>query len=88
MQKDQEILVETELFTAVSAFHDADDKKKREKYVKEYTLEFCKKYNIDPMEAVGKLKDMFEDRRNKTMFKYEHYKDDSLDKIILDEEEK
>ena len=87
MEKKQEILVETELYTAVSAFHDLDNKKEREIYVKDYTLEFCKRYGIDPIEAVGKLKEMFEDRRKNSKFKYEHYRKDALDKIVLDERE-
>lgn len=87
MDKNKIVLVEVELFRAISAFHECDSKKKREFYVQEYFHEFCKKYDIDELEAIDILDNIFEDRRKNTVFEYEHYKD-GLGKIIFPEQEK
>ena len=88
MDKREEVLIEGDLFDALRAFHDLDDREKRNQYVKEYVLEFCSNNNIDPREAIDKLIIMFEDRRKSTIYKYEHYKNDPLDKIVFDDNEK
>lgn len=85
MRNDQLLLVENDLINAVRAFHDLDDKEKRETYVREYTLEFCQKNGIDVKEAIAVMNKYFEGRRNDdTPFNYDHYKGKkTLEKIIL-----
>ena len=88
MTTEQLLLTENVLINAVKAFHDLDDKKKREQYVREYTLEFCEKNKIDPKEAIAVLNQYFERRRkDDTMYNFEHYKGKkTLERIILSEE--
>ncbi len=88
MTTEQLLLTENVLIDAVKAFHDLDDKKKREQYVREYTLEFCEKNKIDPKEAIAVLNKYFERRRkDDTMYNFEHYKGKkTLERIILSEE--
>ena len=88
MTTEQLLLTENVLIDAVKAFHDLDDKKKREQYVREYTLEFCKENKIDPKEAIAVLNQYFERRRqDDTMYNFEHYKGKkTLERIILSEE--
>ena len=75
MTREQLLLTENVLIDAIKAFHDLDDKKTRETYVREYTLKFCKDNNIDPREAIDVLNAYFERRRkDDTMFNFEHYK--------------
>ena len=85
MTREQLLLTENVLIDAVRAFHDLDDKEKRETYVREYTLKFCKENGIDPKEAISVLTSYFEKRRkDDTMFNFEHYKGKkTLEKIIL-----
>lgn len=85
MKHEDSILVENILYNAISTFHDCDDKEKRNKYIKEFTLNFCQEHGLNPSEVVGKLKEMFEHQRNSTPHKFPHYKDNSLDDIILGE---
>lgn len=87
--EENQILIETELFDVLRAFHDLDDKEKRNQYVKEYTIEFCTKNNLDISKTIDKLKELFErKRRMNKMFPYEHYEGNNLSKIILEDEEK
>ena len=88
MTTEQLLLTENVLINAVKAFHDLDDKKKREQYVREYTLEFCEENKIDPKEAIAVLNQYFERRRkDDTMYNFEHYKGKkTLERIILSEE--
>ena len=60
MKHEDSILVENILYNAISTFHDCDDKEKRNKYIKEFTLNFCQEHGLNPSEVVGKLKEMFE----------------------------
>lgn len=85
MTNEQLLLTENVLIDAVRAFHDLDNKQKREEYVREFTLDFCKKNNIDPKEAIDVLNKYFERRRkDDTPFNFEHYKGKkTLEKIIL-----
>ena len=82
MTDEQRLLVESKLFDAMRAFHDLDDKEKREKYAKEYFNEFCIEANVDPEEAYAILEEMFEHKRKTTQFKYDYYKD--LRSILFD----
>ena len=84
MDIEKKILIENVLFDAISAFlHDCDDKEKREKYIKEYTIRFCDVYNLNPVEVIEILKGIIE-RQKKTGFRpFPHYEKDTLDKIIL-----
>ncbi len=75
MTDSEKILVENELVRAIATFHDCDDKEKRERYVREYFLEFCEKHNINQDEALEEIEKFLEDRRENSIFKYEHYKD-------------
>lgn len=81
MTNEQKLLVEAVLFNAVRTFHDCDDKEKREKYTREYTIEFCEKHGVDIKEAIDYMTEMFKERRKNSQFKYEHYQ--NLEKIIL-----
>lgn len=83
MDRNQELLIELDLFEAIGVFHECDDKEERERNIKEYTLTFCKKYNIDPFEAIDKLTDYFKAKREQTPFKYGHYRDNELKRIIF-----
>ncbi len=85
MTDEQRLLVETRLFDARRAFHDLDDKEKRETYAKEYFNEFCAESHIDPEEAYSILEEMFDNKRKTTQFKYGHYKD--LRSILFDKKE-
>ena len=49
MDKNKIVLVEVELFRAISAFHECNSKKKREFYIQKYFHDFCKKYDIDEL---------------------------------------
>lgn len=88
MTNEQLLLTENILINAVKAFHDLDDKQKREEYVREFTLNFCKENKIDPKEAIDVLNKYFESRRkDDTPFNFEHYKGKkTLEKIILSDE--
>ena len=77
---DIDLLIEANLLSQMCAFHDLDDKKKREQYAKEYFTEFCEKTKIDPEYALKKLEDYLKHKRKHTPFKYEHYR--NLRKIL------
>ena len=81
MDDRKKVLVEGELYAAITAFHDCDDKKRREEFVKEYTLKFCKKYNIDVEEALDLVINMINQRRKNSDYQYEQYKD--LKKLVI-----
>ncbi len=70
-----DLLIEANLLSQMCAFHDVDDKKKREEYAREYFEKFCSETKIDPEYAFKKLDDYIKGKRKTTMFKYEHYKD-------------
>ena len=84
MDADKKILVENELAGAIRAFHDIDNKEKREKYAKEYFINFCKENDIDLEEAYEIVLKIIDDRRKNSIFKYEHY--ENLKDILLGEE--
>ena len=69
MKHEDSILVENILYNAISTFHDCDDKEKRNKYIKEFTLNFCQEHGLNPSEVVGKLKEMFEHQTTNQYFK-------------------
>ena len=83
MNNYKKALIESDLIKAIMAFHDCDDKERRESYVREYFLDFCDNYDINKEEALKLLEDFFESKRKNTMFKYEYYKD--LKSIIFPE---
>ena len=83
MTDEQALLVENVLYTAVSAFHDCDDKKRREKLIKDYTLEFCKENNLETIEVIDKLKEIYQSKRIGNPQSFPYYTNDKLDKIIL-----
>lgn len=85
MDSRKRILVEEILFTAMSAFHDIDNKQEREKYARDYFSGFCQRYDVDANEAYDMLNEMFEHKRTHTIFDYEHYKGDNLSQILLGE---
>lgn len=82
MTDEQRLLVEARLFDAMRAFHDLDDKEKREAYAKEYFNKFCAETHVDPEEAYSLLEEMFAFKRKTTQFKYGHYK--NLRGILFD----
>lgn len=86
MDDKKQILVEHILFDALRTFHDSDDKEKRELYAKEFFDEFCKKYQVDPVETYFILQKMFEQKRSTSIFKYEHYDGDKLKGILFKED--
>lgn len=71
----QRLLIENNLLKAISAFHDCNDREKRESYVREYFFEFCNKYNINQDEALELLENLLRYKRENTVYKYEHFKD-------------
>ena len=52
MTKEEFLHIECDLFKAVAAFHDIDDEKKRKEFIKNYTLNFCKEHNLNPLEPL------------------------------------
>ena len=84
MTNEQRVLVETDLFRAISAFHDLDDKELREKYAREFFSDFCKKNNIDPKEAYTTIESILDHKRKHTPFGYEHY--NNLEDILFKKE--
>lgn len=84
MDDRKKCLVEGDLYTAITAFHDCNDKEKREGLIRKYTLMFCEKYDIDVIEALDLVTKMINHRRQNSDFKYEYYKD--LRKIVLDQD--
>lgn len=83
MDEKQTLLVELVLYDAIKAFHDCDDKQKRNRYIKSFTLKFCKENGIDPLEAVDKLNELFKIKRSQSQFPYQHYDNGKLEKIIF-----
>ena len=83
MDKKQTLLVELVLYDTIKAFHDCDDKQKRNRYIKSFTLIFCKENGIDPLEAVDKLNEIFKLKRSQSQFPYQHYDNGKLEKIIF-----
>ena len=83
MDNNKKILIESTLFKAVISFHDIDDETQREQFLKEYFEEFCTKLDVDPTEACSLIEEMIERTRENSDFKYEHYKDDGLRKVLL-----
>lgn len=49
MEKNLKILIENDLCTAISTFHDCNSASERNTLVKNYTINFCKTYNLDVM---------------------------------------
>lgn len=88
MDTRKQCLVETILFDSLSAFHDADDKDRITKLARGFFLDFCKKYEIDEQEAFEIIERMFKEKRETTMFKYEHYQDEKLSNILFGDDEK
>ncbi len=86
MTTEQSLLIKTDLFDAIRAFHDCNDKEKREKYIKEYTLDFCKTYDIYPIEVIEKLNSLFKEQKRISHYAYKHFQNGKLGKIILPEE--
>ena len=88
MEKNLKILIENDLCIAISTFHDCNSASERNTLVKNYTINFCKTYNLDVMEVIDFLIEYF-DKKRKTipMFPYEHYKKNSLKKIILKDDD-
>ena len=74
-REEDDLNIELNLLSQMCAFHDVDDKAKREQFAKEYFDTFCKKTKIDPEYAYSKLEEYLKSRRANSMFKYEHYKD-------------
>lgn len=83
MDSNQKTLIELVLFKAIRTFHECSNKEERENSIKEYTLNFCKEYNINPIEAIDLLNELFKTQREKTEFKFEHYENDALKTIVL-----
>ena len=83
MENEKRLLVENILFDTIKAIHDIDNEEERNKYLKEYFTKFCKKTEIDPEEAYELLEKMFKQKRETTIFKYEHYIDGKLGKLLL-----
>lgn len=71
---DIDLTIERSLLSQICAFHDLDDKKKREQYAREYFTEFCEKTKIDPEYALEKLEEYLKHKRETTQYEYEHYK--------------
>ena len=74
-------LIEQHLYKALRAFHDCEDKKRREFYVKDYFEYFCTYNGIDPSKAIEYVKKMFNEKRRTTMYSYEYYKENALNRI-------
>lgn len=83
MDSQKQVLVEQILFTAISAFHDLNDRDKIEKYARDYFSGFCQRYDVDMKEAYKILDEMFEHRRKHTVFDYEYYKGEGLGQILF-----
>lgn len=84
MDNIEKILIECELFKVISAFHDCDDKEKRNAYVKEYIIQYCKENNLDVMTTIDFLKELFDKKRkSNSNFQYEYYKGNALEKIVF-----
>lgn len=81
-ESEQIFLIEQELYTAIRTFHDHRDAEYREFYAKDYFEWFNEHYGIDPKLSCKHLEEMFEDRRNNSEYKYEHYKGKKLAKIL------
>lgn len=82
------LLIENVLYPAISAFHDCDDKQKREQYVKEYVLDFCQENNLDIIDTLDILNSIFEEKRKRKMFTYQHYKGNALKTMVLGKKQK
>lgn len=54
------ILIENELFDAICAFHDLDDKEERNQIIREFTIKYCMEHNIDIGQTIDLLKELFE----------------------------
>ena len=80
--REQGLLIEQELFTAIRAIHDYQDVEYVEFYARDYFEWFNEHYGIEPKVSYEKLSEMFEERRTTTHFKYEHYKGDNLARIL------
>ena len=85
MTKEEFLHIECDLFRAVAAFHDMNDEEKRKEFIKNYTLNFCKEHNLNPLEVIDYLKELFENQRISDPDKYERFKKDSLNDLILGE---
>lgn len=89
LDENAKILIESELFDAIRAFHDLDNKEERNQVIREFTIKFCMEHNIDIAQTIDLLKELFEKRREMNkMFPYEHFVGNNLNRIILEEEEK
>ena len=75
MDEEKRLQVENELVKAILTFHDCDDKEKRETYVREYFLEYCKEHDINEEEALEMIEEALKFKRDNTIFKYEHFTD-------------
>ena len=82
MESDEniKILIENQLYTAVSTFHDCGEEKTKE-YTKKEIHKFCEKYNLKIESVIEYLDFMFEKKRQNTKFKYEKYANRNLYKI-------
>lgn len=88
MNKDLMILIENDLCTAISTFHDYNNTSERNALVKNYTINFCKTYNLDVMEVIDFLIKYFDKKiETNPMFPYEHYRKNNLKKIILKDDD-
>ena len=83
MTREQELVIGLELFTALNAFHDCNDKEKMKRYTKEYTLKFCEENTLDPLEVLDKLNKLFSFYKKNSTYKYENFQGNKLNKIIL-----
>ena len=75
MDEEKRLQIENELVKAILTFHDCDDKEKRENYVREYFFEYCKEHDINQEEALEMIEKALKYKREKTIFKYEHFTD-------------
>lgn len=82
MKHEDLLLIENVLYTAISTFHDCSDKEQRNKLIKDYTIDFCKENNLDPIEVITKLKEVFENQRKSDPNKFPHFKGNALNEII------
>ena len=83
MDTKKKILVENILFDAIKTIHNVDNEDERNAYLKEYFTKFCKKNEISTEEAYELLEKMFKEKSDTTIFKYEHYSDGKLGKILF-----
>lgn len=80
-EEEQAALIEQDLYKALRAFHDCEDKKRREFYVKDYFEYFCTYNGIDQSKAIEYVKKMFSEKRRTTMYSYDYYRGNALNRI-------